>query len=728
MCSCDVEAQPDEQPESKRLCPDCGKPLAVSRMGSLTQWVFAPSLCSCAHNKLFDQHGSGNNRTQEAPVVIRKTAKPKEPAFSDEQKQAALTLDGTLFPQERYKPVALIGKGSTGEVYLCIDTMLEKKVAVKILRQVTPEQSVAFQLEAKATSALNHPNIAKLLDFGISKASSPYMVLDYVPGMNLEYYLRKNKVMPWEVALIVGAELCSALSYAHENGIFHRDIKPSNVLIVDSEDGFHTRLIDFGVAKITNLKQTIVSQASTVVGTPAYMSPDESSGRHYTPRSEIYSLGCLIFECITGSTPFRAESPLSLLAMHAQDEAPSLSETLQETGLMQSHAKGEIPEAVELLVAKCLAKDPQERYTDMAELEEAIDAVLDKYADERISANEPTPEPAVSTQKKGSVLKMIYITIAALVVISAACASYDYVTNKLHPAPDEATMRANKIEIRKTAPPLAKPDPNAEKNYVVLGGDQATASGLNNLLMDRDLQDGHENLAEPYVKDDALSDDDLAKLTRNDRAIVDITIQDSPITDRGLEYLSHQKLLRSLYIDDCHNFTKQGLLYLASSPVTYLTLRNCSINDAYLQEAGKIRTIKELRLDRNDITSGGIKYLTQLPKLELISLGATKIKGKDYLSLRSLKHLKIIDFERCHVSAEDLHYVSQLDFLERVLFSNCKFPGEGIEQLARLPHLKEVHLKMCQGYSERSLTLLHKAKGRSCEIKTSDWFAPGATR
>jgi len=157
------------------------------------------------------------------------------------------------------------------------------------------------------------------------------MVLDYVEGHSLQAIIASDGTLPWNLCRSIFIELCEALSYAHEHGIFHRDIKPSNILINLLEDGTLTvHIIDWGIAVSmgANSVQETDQARDTIVGTPFYMSPDQGLGRPYDSRSEIYSLGCVLFECLAGTPPFSGETALETLSKHASEEPPRLSEII----------------------------------------------------------------------------------------------------------------------------------------------------------------------------------------------------------------------------------------------------------------------------------------------------------------------------------------------------------------------------------------------------------------
>lgn len=329
------------------ICSRCGKRLSVND-GSLTQWIFGHERCSC-----------------ERPEPIGKTVSTYAEDVHDRDgpEDPEMQVEGGDFPLSRYKPIAELGKGASSTVYLCHDKMLDKKVAVKILHSLTADQLVSFQNEAKSTSALKHPNIIVVLDFGASESGAPYMVMEYFQGVSLERYFNEYPALQEGVLRQIFGRLADALHYAHLHNVFHRDIKPANILIRDGSDGIDVRLIDFGVATVKENTGFVTEfQSKTLVGTPAYMSPDAVSGQEYDARSEVYALGCVLFEAVAGRPPFEGETALQVLAKHVDQQAPSAKDLVGN----------EVSDDLNEIISKCLSKKKSDRYDSMKDLQRSL--------------------------------------------------------------------------------------------------------------------------------------------------------------------------------------------------------------------------------------------------------------------------------------------------------------------------------------------------------------------
>lgn len=263
----------------------------------------------------------------------------------------------------RYKILEMIGGGGMANVYLAHDMILDRDVAVKVLRLDFSEDEEfirRFHREAQSATSLAHPNIVNIYDVG-EEDSIYYIVMEYVDGQTLKQYIQKNSPIGIEEALEIMEQLTSAISHAHQNHIIHRDIKPHNILI-DYEG--NVKITDFGIAMA--LSATSITQTNSVLGSVHYLSPEQARGGMANKKSDIYSLGIVMFELLTGRLPFSGESAVSIALKHLQSETPSLRRW-----------NPSIPQSVENIVLKATAKDPFHRYSSVEEMEKDLRTALD---------------------------------------------------------------------------------------------------------------------------------------------------------------------------------------------------------------------------------------------------------------------------------------------------------------------------------------------------------------
>lgn len=262
----------------------------------------------------------------------------------------------------RYKILELIGGGGMSNVYLAHDMILDRDIAIKILRyDFSNEEELRrrFQREALSTTSLAHPNIVNIFDVG-EEGSLHYLVMEYVPGKTLKEYIIEHSPVEPEKAVKIMKQLASGLAHAHHNQIVHRDIKPQNILM--DADG-NVKITDFGIAMA--LSATSYTQTNSVLGTVHYLSPEQARGGTANKKSDIYSLGIVMFELLTGRLPFSGESAVSIALKHLQSETPSLREIVPT-----------MPQSLENVVLKATAKNPQHRYQSANEMEEDLSTVL----------------------------------------------------------------------------------------------------------------------------------------------------------------------------------------------------------------------------------------------------------------------------------------------------------------------------------------------------------------
>jgi len=296
----------------------------------------------------------------------------------------------------RYHILEQLGKGGMATVYKAYDTNLEREVAVKVIRREAfpPEQSdqllKRFEREAKALAKLVHPNIVAVIDYG-SQDDNPYLVMEYMPGGTLKQKL--GEPMPWPEAVHLLLPIARALQFAHSQGIIHRDVKPSNILLTESGDPM---LTDFGIAKILEAGEATQLTATGVgIGTPDYMAPEQWTGT-IGPQTDMYSLGVVLYQMVTGRLPFIADTPAAVLIKHARDPLPRPKSFVPD-----------LPDAVEQFLIKALAKEPENRFRDMGAFARALDQLAKKQPEpETVEAEETLidriPEQAAATQTEAA--------------------------------------------------------------------------------------------------------------------------------------------------------------------------------------------------------------------------------------------------------------------------------------------------------------------------------------
>lgn len=285
---------------------------------------------------------------------------------------------------DRYQIIKSIGEGGMANVYLAYDTILDRNVAVKVLRGdlATDEKFVRrFQREALSASSLSHPNIVEVYDVGEDNGQY-YIVMEYIEGCQLKQLLKKRGRLTLSEVIDIMLQITDGLSVAHDAYIIHRDIKPQNIMILDS--GL-VKITDFGIAMAMNSTQ--LTQTNSVMGSVHYLPPEQANGKGSTLQSDIYSMGILMYELLTGELPYKGDNAVEIALKHLKEKIPSVREKLPE-----------IPQSVENIIIKATAKNPKNRYVDARSMNEDLRTCLD---DSR--ANEPKivlPYPEFDEDRK----------------------------------------------------------------------------------------------------------------------------------------------------------------------------------------------------------------------------------------------------------------------------------------------------------------------------------------
>jgi len=286
---------------------------------------------------------------------------------------------------DRYEIMEVIGDGGMGMVFKAKHLLMKRAVAIKMLHPHLVSSAAAlkrFQKEAEALSALNHPNILTVFDFGLTAQGNPFLVMDFLEGDTLAGLLGDGEALEPERAVNIFLQTCSGLAHAHQKGVIHRDLKPANLMLIDYDDQpDFVKILDFGIAKVVSEETTGLTQTGDVFGSPLYMSPEQCRGQVLDLRTDIYSLGCVMYRTLSGVCPVSGSDALECMFKQVSELPPAFSDMCPERG---------VPEALEAVVFKALSKDPGERFQSMSELRASLENLRDPSAP-RYMTREFTP-------------------------------------------------------------------------------------------------------------------------------------------------------------------------------------------------------------------------------------------------------------------------------------------------------------------------------------------------
>lgn len=349
----------DKQATIKLKCASCNLPIESDDA------VGEPS-CGC--NRAETQSAEQRNVPGAHEIVTEAT--PDEVTSSEQKSDKEFG--------NNYKVLGILGTGGMGTVYRVRDEALQKDFAIKKLRPELISDEVnlkRFTNEIEAAGQFTHPNLVGVYKHGMSKDGSPYFLMDCIEGKSLAELLKEQRKLSVHQALDIFMQVCEALAHAHMKGVVHRDLKPSNILITKTTDGLDVvKIVDFGVSKLfpnAEFRETQnLTRTGDVLGTPLYMSPEQCMGLKTDDRSDIYSLGCVMYEALTGRPPFVGENPVQIIAQHLNDSASEFT-IPQDPKLIKSF---------EDVILKAISKAPEDRYQSMDELRIDLEKVKDGQA------------------------------------------------------------------------------------------------------------------------------------------------------------------------------------------------------------------------------------------------------------------------------------------------------------------------------------------------------------
>ncbi|MCW5823718.1 MAG: protein kinase [Cyanobacteria bacterium TGS_CYA1] len=586
---------------------------------------------------------------------------------------------------ERYTVIELIGEGGAGSVYKARDKVLDVFVAIKVMKQGEGGIAAArLQREAVAAGKLKHKNIAKIFDFGLTSDDLTYMVMEYLPGENLHSAVSKTGKIPVEEAISIFMQICDGLGYAHKSGIVHRDLKPSNIVLMkdvrDKKNPVVAKILDFGIASIETDQHLTTTGA--VLGSPAYMSPEQIELKDITLQSDIYSFGCLMYETLSGHPPFEGSSVLDTLQMHKNAKPERLPEDTVH------------PELCDLIL-DCLKKNPEERPSSTQEIKLRLEKVIDAISLRTKVSAEVKPQDAVvlGVEKQNFLSRFsnrTALVLSTVILIGTTIyMSYSGVKYLQTARPIETQVRDENDRVQNTR----------EADAPIYSGDDRFA--MIKLNADSFRAVGS------FIKDE-----DLKELQKDH--VVNIRLESSDLTGSGLKYLKGAPIK---HFELCgEKLEDSQMKYLSGlADLTSFCIESNSLGDESLREVAKCKTIRFLLVKDKKITNKGIGYLAPLKLLTTLKIQTAHIDDDAAKELSKLKRLERLEITACPrvgknfgsglannrslielsldsgCSAQALRALKQLPLLQLGL-RNCRLDKESLETLVTLPHLEALSL------------------------------------
>jgi serine/threonine protein kinase len=601
---------------------------------------------------------------------------PFDPNRLDFQTNApSAKSDDVLAPgvvlQKKYKILEELGRGGMGAVYKVEQIYLHDLYALKILHahNATDVTISRFQREARAAHQLNHPNLVKVHDFGVLENDSPYLVMDYADGKSLSQFIKANDFLEPSQAIPIFVQICDGLMYAHDKGIIHRDLKPSNIILQPDGDSLRVRIVDFGIAKVME-EDAKLTRTGEAVGSPLYMSPEQCQGLPVDKRTDVYSLGCTLFEALTGLPPFTADNPFATMVAHQSEKPP----TLKEACLGK-----QFPPALEQMMAKLLEKDPYKRYQSMQEIKQDL---------ESIRAGKTLIETKEIMGSSKFKMKPVLIAFGAAGAV-CVCLLLFWLWYALY---------ATKTTHLKLVQETPSPDPRIIAE-----------------LPDKAV----------FVPDKPFAPIPLKKVT-NGKWVLHFPNQSLggiwPCGEKQAEQERDTAQAKGTVVMPPRPLHLQPSLLMVQQPQFFRLFRpdelgeisfryNMDVKDDTLLFLDHLTDLYGLNLTGTEVTDEGMKHLQELPNLAFLEVPECPgVTGKSLAKMKCIPRLLSLRISEMKGVAPLMAQMPRAVTLDELYARNTDISDADLEKVARIPRLKGLYLKKCPQVTDKSLAILTPLK------------------
>ncbi len=612
----------------------------------------------------------------------------------------AVHLEPGLILFDKFKVIKLLGRGGMGSVYQVQHLHLRTEYALKCLnRQQQNDASWRrFENEARAANKLDHPNLIKVYDSGLLPDGQPYFVMDLVSGITLAEEMKKHGRLPVDVVLKLFVQVGFALAYAHEAGVIHRDVKPTNIMIITREDGTLSntvKVVDFGIAKLTGqdeFNQQTLTRTGEIFGSPLYMSPEQCIGITVDHRSDLYSVGCVMYEALTGAPPFFGDSALTTMMRHQTDKPLSLKEA--SLGI-------EFPEQLEQLVQKLLEKDPDDRYmnaslltADLVALEQSLhtgETMHLNLAGTRIKPEVINAFGYFSTVRN-TTISVLSLAIAFCLglgagqMITKQTVQIAEVAEPIGPAMprDEEIEVGSKLRLSKRGQLEKIPDkPKVAAPIVYKPGYFSQELGkVRTFYFPKEVSLGE--MYSSYVTDPLEFE-----MKGDVAASVPLTIK---VNDTFLE---NPKLLDKFRPDEVY-----GIKFLSCEKPA----------GRFLSHASRFTSLISVDLCNSAANKDDIKYLEKIGSLQKVNFAACNITAKDVSGFKRLMDMTAVGLNGLQGSKSLLKKLASSKELVRLEVAGCGVDVDDLKTISSIQRLTYVDLTKEKALNDQTLPLLINAK------------------
>lgn len=591
-----------------------------------------------------------------------------------------------LFAQ-RYRIIREIGAGGMGVVFEAEDELLKKKVAVKTIHKgiFTAEHIVRFQREATVLANLNHPNLVPVYVFGLTDDNEPYMVMNYEKGKTLHEIIEGRGRFPLYKSLNVFIQICDAMQHVHEHNVLHRDLKPGNIIVRHTEnENPSIVVIDFGVAMIaTGDAIDSLTRTGMLVGTPVCMSPEQIRGHELDARSDIYALGCLMFETLTGKLPFAAPSALELLNLKLTKAPPSMLDAAPDLDL---------PSGIAEIVLKALAPLPGDRYQNMFDLK--MDLIAFKSGDYKSSSVEAPPPPEPPKAKKRVVLSAARVALIAAIVGLTLIPFLIFFHSRESRKQLSVTEKAKLEEEHTVKTVNLAIDHLFKKGHKdgVVKGDFYTNSSYNDEKAASFINSYFGIIKAVNLHGGEVTGKFFDKVIANRKTITVVRTLGANITDDGLKAASRLPCLNDVDLNDEAQITPKGISYLRKVPnLSRFTFCGYGLTPAHIDEIVKLPKVEVLNLSSASVTDDSIEKIAAMPKLKVLIFTGSNVTAKGLAILAPMKpNLEMLGVSSVNLGDEGVEQIVKMKLKKLEIRNNPRISDRGLAMIASMKGLAEL--------------------------------------
>ena len=518
-----------------------------------------------------------------------------------------------------------------------------------------------LQKEAIAAGKLKHENILEVYDFGLAEGNTPYLVMAYLDGVSLLELLKiKGRLKP-EDAVYLFIQLARGMKHAHANGVLHRDLKPGNVMISDLDnDRTIVKILDFGLARLKTIEEKSLTQSGEGIGSPYYMSPEQAAGDEIDDRADIYSMGCLMYEVLSGKPPFVGETALETTLMHKTESPISMNE-------LGDSSEQPVLEELDELVLSCLSKHRDDRPQSFTDIENQLVAILDQFSEDDKEASTYRVDSKGEPVPKG--VKVAFLALIILLFVGIALSIF------YQGSPVDKKVKQKRefnLALLMDAPAIIKKrDGKHESQLVIECEEPVTDKGLRIIAKDKEVV--AEKIIRKLIFINGVFTGSGFDAFKNVE-IKELHLKNCDITDEGIKEVAKLEGLNILTLNECPKLTDRFTKNLVATKSLWVLQTDCpQLTEETLGPLKEIDSMHSVYPHSMKLTSKGVKCILALKKLSDLGFSKNQLEVDGFAALKSIKKPTSISFVQYKFENNELVKLIGPVKSSKVGFAVCEF-------------------------------------------------------